>query len=103
VNGVEVDVRRHDLRTDPTPRARTIAANLLAPLLLVWAHKLAAAPPERRPRQLIVSGLLVDEAHRVAEAFAPAGLTETGRLTSGEWAAVLLEAGTSPHGQPRPR
>ena len=36
-NGAAIDVRRFDLRAQPTPGAPTIAANLLAPLLIGWA------------------------------------------------------------------
>src|SRR5437016_878871 len=36
-NDVAITVRRHDLRTQPTPPARTVAANLLTPLLQQWA------------------------------------------------------------------
>jgi len=86
VNGVEIEVSRHDLRRDPTPRARTIAANLLAPLLLAWAPRLTE-PPE----QLIASGLLADEADRIAAAFSAAGLVQSARCGGGEWAALLLE------------
>jgi ribosomal protein L11 methyltransferase len=86
VNETEIDVRRHDLRTDPTPPARTIAANLLAPLLLAWAPGLSD-PPE----QLIASGLLAHEADHVAAAFSARGLAESARRTSGEWAALLLQ------------
>jgi ribosomal protein L11 methyltransferase len=85
VNGVAVEARRHDLRADPTPPARTIAANLLGPLLLAWAPSLSA-PPE----QVIASGLLVSEAEAVAAAFAGAGLRERARRSGGEWAALLL-------------
>ena len=91
VNGVEIDVRRHDLRGDPTPSARTIAANLLAPLLLSWAPRLTTAP-----EQLIASGLLTGEADGVAAAFAAAGLVGVQRREGGEWAALLLER--SPRG-----
>lgn len=103
VNGVEVDVRRHDLRADPTPPAPTVAANLLAPLLLAWAPGLAgarrgaagvqdgAAEALGPPRRVIASGLLVPEADRVAAAFAAAGLSESERRVSGEWAALRLE------------
>ncbi len=49
-NGVAVEVRRHDLRVDPPAIARTVAANLLAPLLLAWAERLdrRARPADRR-------------------------------------------------------
>jgi ribosomal protein L11 methyltransferase len=86
VNGVELEVRRHDLHSDPTPPARTIAANLLAPLLLSLAPRLAEAP-----EQLIASGLLASEVDRVAAAFSESGLTEVARREGGEWAALLLE------------
>jgi ribosomal protein L11 methyltransferase len=85
VNGVEVEARRHDLRAQPTPPARTIAANLLGPLLLAWAPGAGVA------QQVIASGLLVREADAVAAAFAGAGLRESARRAGGEWAALLLE------------
>ena len=50
-NGVQVAVRRYDLRDEPVEIAiaRTVAANLLAPLLLAWAGRLhaSASMPER--------------------------------------------------------
>ncbi len=119
VNGVALDVRRFDLRTERIEHglgAGTVAANLLAPLLLEWAARLgdqpalpasalpaaaiaAAALPAHGllaralPARVIASGLLTHEADRVAEAFAAQGLTESARRTSGEWAALLLERG----------
>ncbi|MGH2882129.1 MAG: 50S ribosomal protein L11 methyltransferase, partial [Solirubrobacteraceae bacterium] len=45
VNGVAITVARHDLRVDPVATGRTVAANLLRPLLLTWASRLTAAPP----------------------------------------------------------
>jgi ribosomal protein L11 methyltransferase len=86
INGVSVQASRHDLRAERTPPARTIAANLLGPLLRAWAPRLTA-PPE----QVIASGLLADEADDVAAALAAAGLREVARRTGGEWAALLLE------------
>jgi len=86
VNGVELDVRRFDLRTEEVPGAGTVTANLLGPLLRAWAPRLAAAPA-----RLIASGLLVAEADGIAEAFAAAGLREADRRESGEWGALLLE------------
>ena len=109
VNGVSLDVRRFDLRRDPTPPAETVAANLLGPLLVEWAADLVPpelaspeltspelAPPELAPPELappervIASGLLVTEIARVSEAFAAAGLTVAERRERGEWAALLL-------------
>jgi ribosomal protein L11 methyltransferase len=84
-NGVEIDVRRHDLRTDSTPAAQTIAANLLGRLLIAWAERLDH-PPER----LIASGALAGEADAVARAFAAKGLLESSRRRSAEWVALLF-------------
>jgi ribosomal protein L11 methyltransferase len=84
-NGVALDrVERADLRREPAPPARAIAANLMRPLLLRVAE-LMGDPP----RALIASGLLDHEADEVAAAFA--GLRETRRLSDRGWTALLLE------------
>jgi ribosomal protein L11 methyltransferase len=90
VNGVELEVRRHDLRIDPVDPSPTVAANLLAPLLRAWAERLAAAG--RRPDRLIAGGLLIPEVDPIAEAFAGLGLRERARRERGEWAAALFSA-----------
>jgi ribosomal protein L11 methyltransferase len=84
-NGVTLDVRRGDLRTDPMPTAPLVLANLLRPLLLTYAERMTD-PPEL----LIASGLLVHEADEIAAAFATRGLREHDRRELGEWAALLL-------------
>ena len=89
MNGVTISVARHDLRVDPVATGRTVAANLLRPLLLAWASRLVDAPS--LPETVIASGLLVGEADEIAAAFAALGLVETARRASGEWAALLLE------------
>ena len=89
VNGVQIEVARYDLRVDPVTVAPTVAANLLRPLLLAWASRLAATAVAV-PETVIASGLLVGEADEVAGAFAGVGLVESRRLESGEWAALLL-------------
>ena len=86
VNGVDVQVARLDLRSEPVAPAPTIAANLLGPLLIAWAP---LAPPQCR--RVIASGLLVHEANAVSDAFAAHGLGEVTRRARGEWAALLLE------------
>jgi ribosomal protein L11 methyltransferase len=93
VNGVAIDVRRHDLRTDPVLVAPTVAANLLRPLLLAWAARLAevGARGVELPERVIAGGLLVGEADEVAGAFSPMGLHESERRISGDWAALLLQ------------
>jgi ribosomal protein L11 methyltransferase len=88
VNGVEIEVRRHDLLHDgPAPSAPTLLANLLGPLLRRVAADGFAGDP---PRALIASGLLVEEADGIATAFAARGFAERTRLAEGEWAALLL-------------
>jgi len=85
-NGVSVDGRRFDLRSDAVPPAALAAANVLAPPLLDWAASDRGAWPAR----LILSGILASEAGRVADAFATHGLNERERRVRGEWAALLL-------------
>jgi ribosomal protein L11 methyltransferase len=124
VNEVSIEVRRHDLRSDPVEAAPTMAANLLRPLLLGWAARLGdlarlrelaaggarfgeiagggahlsevgaggARPGAELPDRVIASGLLVGEADEIARAFgSAAGLRESTRRVSGDWAALLLE------------
>jgi ribosomal protein L11 methyltransferase len=90
VNGVSIDVRRHDLRVDPVVCAPTVAANLLRPLLLDWARRLASGDASTLPERVLASGLLVGEVDEVAGAFSAAGLGESERRESGDWAALLL-------------
>jgi ribosomal protein L11 methyltransferase len=75
-----------DLRNQPAPKADTVAANLMRPLLLRVAEHWDGAPPP----VLIVSGLLDHEADEVAAAFAP--LREERRLSRLGWTALLLKA-----------
>ncbi len=84
-NGVALErIERFDLRGAPAPVAEVVTANLMRPLLLRVARQLDA-----RPRALIASGLLEEEADEVAGAFAP--LRERRRLSDGGWSALLLE------------
>ncbi len=85
-NGVELEVRRFDLRSEQLPPAGTVAANLLAPLLLDWA-----ARADRLPPRVIASGLLEPEGDTVAAAFAEHGLAESARRVSGGWLALVLQ------------
>jgi ribosomal protein L11 methyltransferase len=93
-NGVQIELRRADLRDGELPRPepanapRLITANLLRPLLLELARTLPGAP-----RELIAGGLLVGEADEVAEAFsARLGLRELARRQAGDWSALLLSS-----------
>ena len=91
VNAVSVEAARIDLRHDPLPAADTVAANLLAPLLLALAPRLPGLQCIREPARLIASGLLEHEADGIADAFAPAGLVEVRRRSRDGWSALLLE------------
>jgi ribosomal protein L11 methyltransferase len=101
VNGVRVEIRHFDLRSQELPwlgdstgaahesQERTVVlANLLRPLLL----ELAAEMP-RAPAHLVAGGLLRGEVDEVARAFTDRlGMRERERRESGEWAAVWLSA-----------
>ena len=120
VNDVELEARCFDLRRESLPwlvgggdlkgvpsmpnaaptagRGRTangqvVLANLLRPLLIDLAEKMAQpddpVPPVRL--DLIASGLLREQADEVAEVFARRlGLSERARLEQGEWSALWL-------------
>ena len=86
-NGVEIDVDRRNLRKEASPAARTIVANLTAPLLKEVAARMTMAPA-----RMICSGLLEREADEVAAAFAARGLVEHRRLGDGDWVGLSLGA-----------
>jgi ribosomal protein L11 methyltransferase len=84
-NAVLLDrVERLDLRSGAIPEGDVVAANLMRPLLLQVAARMAAP----RPRVLILSGLLDHEADEVAAAFAP--LQEVRRVSMKGWSALLM-------------
>jgi ribosomal protein L11 methyltransferase len=85
-NDATVDVRRFDLRTEAVPPVATVAANLLAPLLLQWA----TSAPEL-PGTLIAGGILVAEGDSITAAFEGAGMRRIARRDEAEWTALLLE------------
>jgi ribosomal protein L11 methyltransferase len=91
--GVEVEARRHDLRS-PTPSAPLVLANLLRPLLLELAGSLERpGDPAGGPalEHLIASGLLREQAEEVGALLAERlGLRVRERRERGEWAALLL-------------
>jgi ribosomal protein L11 methyltransferase len=86
-NGVELELRRANLRTEPPPDSPAIVANLTAPILVEVAQRL-----RRPPRALVCSGLLIREEEAVVRAFAGAGMQVRDRLREGDWAAIGLRA-----------
>lgn len=95
VNGVQIEVRRFDLRLEPWPTVGrqpipVVLANLLKPLLLDLSNTLRDPPAH-----LIMSGLLTHEADEVSLAFGRRlGMSVRERREQGEWAAVWLQAGS---------
>jgi ribosomal protein L11 methyltransferase len=87
-NGVIVDVQRLDLRRDRLPAFPTVAANLLAPLLIAWLARLGDG---ELPARVIAGGVLASEVDGVAAAFAARGFSESARRVGGEWAALLMD------------
>ncbi len=103
-NGVEIEVRRFDLRTQALPwlerdadsdpadglaGSLVVVANLLRPLLL----DLARGMP-RVPAHLLAGGLLKEQVDEVVEAFGERlGMRERERRERGEWAVVWLADG----------
>jgi ribosomal protein L11 methyltransferase len=88
-NGVPIEARRFDLRREQAPDADLVVANVLAPPLLAWAALQVRLPP-----RLVLSGLLVGEVQRVADAYATRGMTVVETRADGEWAALLLSRET---------
>jgi ribosomal protein L11 methyltransferase len=87
-NGVELELRRANLRLEPPPQAPTVVANLTAPILHEIASRL-----ERAPERLICSGLLAGEAEGVRRAFACHGLTQRLSRAEGDWMAISFATG----------
>ena len=106
VNGVAIQVRRFDLRTQALPWPDTdvegdvaggsgsslvIVANLLRPLLLDLARGMT-----RAPAHLLAGGLLREQVDEVVRAFGESlGMRERERREQGEWAVVWLTSSLS--------
>ncbi len=86
-NGVDLELRRVNLRTDPAPSAPTVLANLTGTVLREVARRL-----DRPSDRLICSGLLASEADEIGAAFRARGLVERLRLADGDWVAISFAA-----------
>jgi ribosomal protein L11 methyltransferase len=84
-NGVQLQTRRFDLLAEQVPACDFLAANVLAPPLRTWAASQRELPPD-----LILSGLVAEEADGIAAAYAARGRHERERRVRGEWAALRL-------------
>lgn len=90
-NDVAIEVARADLREGLPPLAPTVVANLMRPLLLDVAGRLAEAPDVDVVRRVVMSGLLDEEADEVVAAFVRLGLRERRRIGEGGWTGLLLD------------
>jgi len=86
-NGVELELRRANLRQQPPPQAPTVVANLTTPILREISQRL-----ERAPERLVCSGLLAGEAADARRAFAGHGLSERLSRSEGDWVAISFAA-----------
>jgi ribosomal protein L11 methyltransferase len=83
-----VDARVGDVCKDP-PWARTVVANLTAPLLVLAA----TTPPPGMRVTLIASGVVEEQAGVAKAAWQPFGFVERERRLLDGWAASILECG----------
>jgi len=86
VNGVEIEVSKLDLRTDPLPTADFLVANILAPVLIDLSAKMG----DWRPVKAMLSGLLDEQADGVADAWSELGYSEQRRASKDGWCALVL-------------
>jgi ribosomal protein L11 methyltransferase len=86
VNGVNVDASKLDLRADPLPETDFLVANILAPVLIDLAGKMAGW----RPNKAMLSGLLDEQADTVVEAWRLLGYFEERRVSKDGWCALVL-------------
>jgi ribosomal protein L11 methyltransferase len=91
-NGVVLAVDRLDIRAEADglpPLAPTVFANIMRPQLLDMAAQL---PADHGVRDLVLSGLLAEEADEIAAAYAVHGLREIARNSEGGWTGLRLTA-----------
>ena len=86
VNGIELDVSRLDLRTDPLPECDVLVANILAPVLIGLASKLESL----RPPTVLLSGILDEQADSVLEAWQNLGYAQQRRVSRSGWSAIQI-------------
>ncbi len=86
VNGVEIEVSKLDLRTDPIPHSDILVANILASVLVVLASKLGS----QRPVKVVLSGILDEQADSVLEVWQHLGYSQADRRSREGWTALLL-------------
>ena len=90
-NGVaDVAFAPCDVTEDPIPRADVVVANILAPVLVRAAPRIAAAVARGPRAALVLSGILGEQYPRVRAAYEAFGFREEASLAIGEWTSGLL-------------
>ena len=90
-NGVpDVAFAPCDVTEDPIPRARVVVANILAPVLVRAAHRIAAAVEPGPRAALVLSGILGTQYAEVRAAYEARGFREERSLALGEWTSGLF-------------
>jgi ribosomal protein L11 methyltransferase len=90
-NGVpDVSFSLCDVTADPIPGAEVVVANILAPILLAAAPRIARAVADAPGAALILSGILGEQYPRVRAAYEAFGFREEASLAIGEWTSGLL-------------
>jgi ribosomal protein L11 methyltransferase len=90
-NGVQVEAHAADLMAENPPPARTMVANIPAPV-----HLQIAARMGEPPDTLIAAALRIDNVDEVIDAYAARGLVERSRRAEGSWVTLELTARRSP-------
>jgi ribosomal protein L11 methyltransferase len=84
-NGVEIEVRRVDVASEPPPQAETVVANIPPGVQLALADRLDGAPA-----LLIASGFKPDEIPAVASAWERHGLSVADEVRANEWSVLVM-------------
>jgi ribosomal protein L11 methyltransferase len=84
-NDVEIDVRRVDVASEPSPEADTVVANIPPDVQLALAAGL-----EHAPSLLIASGFKPDEIPAVASAWNAHGLQIDDEVRAHEWSVLVM-------------
>jgi len=76
--------------------AAVIVANILAPVLIEHADRLIKALSSAPAARLILSGILLDQADEVLEAFEAADFVLVDRIDLGDWTTLCLRRRSTP-------
>ena len=91
LNGVpDIAFSSCDVTCDPIPGADVVVANILAPILLAAAPRIARAVSHAPGAALVLSGILAAQYPAVRDAYAALGFREVRSLALGEWTSGLF-------------